>query len=430
MRFTPLSHAPVLAIALLALHAEAVSEPASVVFIHPDGAGVAHWGAARMFLKGPDGDLNWDRLPHIAIYRGHMSDSVTATSNGGATVHAYGVKTPADAFGSVGGTSAERPTAASSQKESIMHEALRRGLRTALINSGSIIEPGTAAFVASVTGRGESEEVAKQVVQSGVHLILSGGEEWMLPEGVQGKHGPGKRTDKLDLIAWAKKAGYAVVYDRDAVRALPPTTEKVLGVFAAGHTFHDMPAGQLRAMGLATFKESAPTIAEMTAKALELMGDRQFFMVVEEEGADNFGNCNNARGTLDALARADEAFGVVLDHIAKRPDTFLVTAADSEAGNMDVIGLPPGERGKLMAMLGRDPNAAPYDTYEPGTPILSAPDRAGKRHPFVISWGTRNDSSGGIVVRAAGSGAERVRGTYDNTDVYRAMREALFGENP
>ncbi|MEM6358335.1 MAG: alkaline phosphatase, partial [Pseudomonadota bacterium] len=74
-------------------------EVGNVVFFHPDGTGVNHWTAARMHIVGPDGQLNWDRLPGIGVYTGHMRDRLTATSHGGATTHAYGIKTVADSFG-------------------------------------------------------------------------------------------------------------------------------------------------------------------------------------------------------------------------------------------------------------------------------------------------------------------------------------------
>jgi alkaline phosphatase len=76
-----------------------------------------------------------------------MADSLSATSNGGATSHAYGIKVPSNAFGT-DGKSSTRPLAANGEQGSLMHEAMRRGVRTGLVNSGSVIEPGTACFVA------------------------------------------------------------------------------------------------------------------------------------------------------------------------------------------------------------------------------------------------------------------------------------------
>jgi hypothetical protein len=49
-------------------------------------------------------------------------------------------------------------------------------------------------------------------------------------------------------------------------------------------------------------------------------------------------------------------------------------------------------------------------------------------HPFVITWGTLSDASGGILVRAAGKNADVVKGSFDNTKIYSLMREVLFAE--
>lgn len=45
----------------------------NVIFFHPDGTGLNHWSAARLYFKGVDAKLNWDLLPYMAAYRGHMN---------------------------------------------------------------------------------------------------------------------------------------------------------------------------------------------------------------------------------------------------------------------------------------------------------------------------------------------------------------------
>jgi alkaline phosphatase len=52
------------------------------------------------------------------------------------------------------------------------------------------------------------------------------------------------------------------------------------------------------------------------------------------------------------------------------------------------------------------------------------------RLPFVITWAQYHDVSGGILMRATGLGAEQVRGTMDNTELYRVMYSVLFGPLP
>ncbi len=402
----------------------------SVIFIHPDGAGMAHWQALRFLLQGPDGELNWDRLPEIAVYRGHMSDNLTSTSNGGAVAHATGVRVHAKSFGFEAGSS-QQPMTAGGRRETLMQEALRRGVRCAIINSGDIMEPGTAAFVAATEKRKDHEKIALQVCESGASIIMSGGEALLLPKGATGRHGKGKREDGRDLIAEMRSKGYTVVFNREELAKVPANTQKLLGVFASAHTFNDKPDPVVIGAGLPLYVEGAPTLGEMTAKALELLAPSKFFMVIEEEGSDNFGNVNNARGVLEALKHADEAFGIATSFVAKHPDTLLITAADSEAGAMDVIGLPPGdEKIAAIAANGRDFNGSPYGLDLEGKPFVSAPDSKGVRHQFVVVWGTLNDTSGGILVRAIGKGSELVRGTVDNVGINRVMRKVLFPDRP
>jgi alkaline phosphatase len=416
----------------LAQQAPTAPPAGNVIFLHIDGFGVNHWGATRMVTAGPDGRLNWDRLPHAAIYAGHMQDGLTGTSHGGATIHAYGVRVQADSFGLNGAT---RIASASGFQGSIAQEAMSRGRWVGLINSGAAYEPGTAVFVASTERRNSLEEITRLVAESGVQVQLAGGERWYLPTGVQGRFGPGARTDGRNLIEELRGRGYTVVFTREELAALPATANRVWGIFAHEHTFHDLPEETQRERNLPHYVATAPSIAEMTQAALNILsrGPAGFLLVAEEEGTDNFGNNNNAPGTILAGQRSDEAIGVAQAFIRANPNTLMLTTADSDAGGMQVIG--PG-RGQNVIVEGRnlperDRNGSPLDgqTGTGSVAWLSAPDRAGVRHPFAISWSTLSDVSGGILVRGAGLNAEQISqaGTMDNVDVYRLMYRTLFG---
>lgn len=402
--------------------AASAQDTGNVIFFHPDGTGANHWLAARMHVAGPDGELNWDRLPGIGVYTGHMADQVTGTSHGGATVHAYGVKVQADSFG-LNGT--EDITAASGNMMSIAEEAIAAGRAVALIQTGHIAEPGTAAFVASVERRGDTHEIARQVIESGAAVIMAGGERFLLPQGTEGRHGAGQREDGLNLIARAEELGYTVVYTREELLALDPaTTDRVLGVFAHNHTFNDQEWIQNHIAGLPTYNPEAPTLAEMTQVALAIVSRDAdgFFAVIEEEGTDNIANSMNAAGTLEALARADAATGVMLDFVNGRTDTLLVMAADSDAGGMQVLSADAG-----MVEAATDGGGLLHGQEGPfGNAFLSAPDANGVQHPFAIGWVGYNDVAGGILVRTAGFNHELVEPLMDNTEVYTLMYRTLF----
>lgn len=411
-------------------------ETRNVIFFHPDGFGLSHWGSLRTLAAGTDGKINWDRLPHIAPYTGHMKDGITGTSHGGATVHAYGVKVLRDSFGLDG---ADEITALSGQRKSIMEEAIAAGFATALIQTGSVTEPGTAAFVASVEERGNHAEIARQLIESGVDIIMGGGERDLLPQGVTGRHGAGRRTDGLNLIERARQLGYTIVYTRDELMALPSDVTRVLGVFALSHTFNDRTEEALRADGLPLYVQTAPTIAEMSEKALELLSrnprsrDKGFFIVAEEEGTDNFPNNSNAPGSFEAGKRADAAFGVFADFVTDNPETLLITAADSNAGNMNIDDAEPGVNVGNVAINTNSEGIqieAPLDGIDgaASAPFVSAKGDDGLQRSFAVTWASPHDLSAGILARAKGLNAQRLSalGVVDNTDIYRIMYYTLF----
>jgi len=411
---------------LLALPALA-QETGNVIFLHPDGAGVNHWMAARIHQVGPDGELNWDRLPEIGVYTGHMKDQLTGTSHGGATVHAYGVKVAADSFGK---DATADLTAASGEAMSLAEEAMAAGKALALVQTGNIAEPGTAAFVASVDDRDDEVTIASQVIESGAQVILSGAERNLLPVGTMGRHGEGVREDGVNLIQRAEELGYTVVYTREELLALDAATvEKVLGVFALDHTFNDNPAERNAIDGLPNFVETAPTVAEMTDFALQVVSrdPEGFFAVVEEEATDNMANAMNAGGTLEALARADAAIGVALAFVEANADTLLLSTADSDAGGMQVLtGSAAPANGAVAATTGGG-GILKGQQGALGNVFASAPDKAGVVHPFGLAFVGSNDVAGGILLRGAGLNADRIQPLMDSTEVYGLMRETLIG---
>jgi alkaline phosphatase len=404
-------------------------EPTSVVFFHPDGMGANSWGVVRTATRGPDGRLNWDRFPHTAVYLGHMKDALAATSHGGATVHAYGVKVAADSYGMDG---TEPVTSRSGKALSILMEAKAAGRAVGIVNSGTITEPGTGVFVASVRERYDHDEIVRQILDAAPDVVFGGGERFFLPEGVAGRHGAGSRRDGADMIARARGMGYTVVYTRAELLGLPDTVTRVLGLFARYHTFNDRPEETLRERGLPLYATTAPTIGEMTAAALRILQRRRegFMLVAEEEGTDNFSNANNARGTIEAGRRADETIGVLLDYVDSHPRTLAILTSDSDAGGMQLLGTASADYVRPdTALPAVDANGAPLDGRD-GTgslPFVAPPDGEGRSWPFAVAWSTYHDGAGGILLRAAGYGADRVHGTMDNTDVYRVMYRALFG---
>jgi len=419
-------------IAVAPAAAECEREPTGngAVFFHPDGTSAGHWDAMRILYYGPDGTLNFERLPRLAPYRGNIKDGLTSSSNAGATIHATGTRAWVGSFGL--DEQGNEIRSANGSTNTIMEDAVACGLGTALVQTGSLVEPGTAVFVSEVDNRyRDREEIALEVVESGVDILLGAGEEWLLPEGVDGRFGTGLRSDGRNLIAEARERGYRVVYTRDEMQALDAGVDRVLGVFNVEDTFFDRSEEELGAEGLPNYLGSAPTIAEMTAFTLERIGDdpEGFLAVIEEEGSDNFCNHMNASGCLEALKRADDAYEVLLEFVDANPDTFVVTTSDSNAGGIQIRDMPSPDQ---PVPERAEPSGAALDGRDgTGTqPFISSPDRTGRRFPFAIAWASGRDIGSGVIARAAGLNAGELLPSSGvaNTDIYRMLYVTLFGE--
>ncbi len=520
------------------------SPSGSVIFFHPDGTGANHWSAARMYYKGPDGTLNWDLLPHMALYRGHMLNNLIGTSNGGATTHAFGYRV--DGPGSFGrngeGAGSLFINSLSGYNGSIMREAANTGIPVGLVNDGHIAEPGTGCFLAEVGNRSDWQEITRQMIQgrpgfrdTPPWVVMGGGEADTRPAGTRLMHrnhnqergqalnaDRSLRTDHLDLEAeWnAKGSGnlsnnpaglddWIVVKTRTAFETLktalaanPTYAPHVLGLFAYQDTFNDRNEEDLIARSKVTadpvnfvgpvqdpapptpgFRAKAsriilwgdlpgqpghnpPTFKEMVAVALTILDraaaqqndpdKRRFFLVAEQEANDNFGNNDNAIGMLHALHDTDEAIGVARDYLTRHPNTLILTAADSDAGGLQVTApyrsavVPePGEINTSSFRFGFNANPAAGAPNLPNIPdglegrgqnapapggarmFRAEPDRRGQAMEFAIAWAGTGDYAGAILGRAAGLNAGLLNtmfaSRFDNIDTYRMMFLTLFG---
>ena len=279
-------------------------ETGNVIFLHPDGTALNHWHAGRIYWEGPDGLSEYDQLPEMAVYRGHMADQLTGTSNGGATSHAFGVKVQGpDSYGRDRG----RPILAlSGYPGSLLREAGCYGHPIGIINDGDIAgEPGTGAFLAETDTRGEPNEQTRQLLEGrpgfengdcdprtgaienggrGDRLpdvILGGGERFFLPVGtplcrelspqppadalaltcaahtdaVSGA-GPA-RDDERNLLELAQSHGYVIMRTRAELEQVAARVAadlnyapRLLGLFAADDLFNDRPEEALINAGL------------------------------------------------------------------------------------------------------------------------------------------------------------------------------------
>ena len=233
-----------------------------------------------------------------------------------------------------------------------------------------------------------------------------------------------------------------------------------MGVFAAIHTFDDRTE---EALGLNTanpqplYVATAPTVAEMLEASLKVLkrDPDGFFVVVEEEGTDNFANNNNSAGTVEAIRRADAAIGVAQKYVdTQDPNTLVITAADSDAGGLQVYQFAPYTRATgnaitTPALLNSEAqvpfinvnptttnttrsfldgaNGSTASTEFPWKPFAAKDSIDGPMGNFGVSWVGTPDFPGSIVAKTYGLNADKLPSTLDNTEIYKLMYQTMFG---
>ncbi|CAA9586349.1 MAG: Alkaline phosphatase [uncultured Thermomicrobiales bacterium] len=396
----------------------------NVILLVGDGMGQAHRMAGQLLTVGRAGRLAMDRLPHAGLM-GTMPadpDHFVTDSAAAATALATGVKTDNGAI-AIDPEGRSVPT--------ILELAKRAGKATGLVTTCQITDATPAAFAAHVPHRSDQSEVARQYLEeTGVDVILGGGAAYWYPAGAETPF-PADPADPLqasrgtagNLVARARALGYAVATSAAELHAAAVprprltihddrTPTRLLGLFANQELFLQRTEGEGAAY------DPPVSLAEMTGTAIALLARNPdgFFLMVEESAIDRMAHRNNAPLTLKGVLELDRAVQVALGHAAADPETLVVVTADHECGGLAIAGSD-------------DP---PYP-YEPGGGLLET-TMAGEDGPFpivgeedgfVMGWATTGHTAASVPLTAAGPGAERLAGVYENTFLFAVMAEAL-----
>ncbi|HET6395196.1 MAG TPA: alkaline phosphatase [Blastococcus sp.] len=364
----------------------------NVILFVGDGMGVSHRTAAALATVGPDGELAMDGLRHSGLVSTAPADPGTVVTDSAAagTALATGVRT---SNGAVGVDPDGRPV------ETVVERAEAAGLATGLVTTGEITDATTAAFAAHVPDRGQQTEIARQFVEeTGVDVLLGGGEDFWYPPGDPGRIPGGTGlSDQGDLVRRAQELGYAYVSDRAGLAGA--RGDELLGLFDNRTMFVAAPEP-------AGTNDRRVSLAEMTQKAIDVLSrdDDGFLLVVEEEAVDGQAHANNAGETIEAVRLLDRAVAVGTRFAEGRDDTLVITTADHETGGMAVL-----------------------DTGTPPTAADGPFDVAGSDLRFAVGWTTGGHTGADVPLTAEGPGAGRLGGHHGNTFVHRVVVETLFG---
>lgn len=401
------------------------STPRNIILLIGDGMGPQQVGLlfdwAEASNNTPTAIETLMQSGEIGIVRTGASDSPLTDSASSATAIATGVRTYNGAIGV--GPDGER-------LETIIEKAGARGRKTGLVTTTSVTHATPASFAAHIDRRSKEAEIAQQLVASSVDVILGGGRSYFLSE-------------RHDLRPQIEAAGWRLVTDEAALNALVPGG-RVLGLFANGHLPYlidrDSPD-----------ETEAPTLAELTAKALQLLSDEDdaegFVLMIEGGRIDHGGHANDVASVLGEMREFDRTVDVVLSYQEQFPDTLVLVTADHETGGLcvtagrrglshqDFLDMASAEssaevlvpEGKLPGTLKPEPFGVGRVDFYPQSARPLTFGGISRSAGWNVSFGSQGHSTTPVYAIARGPGAHRFAGLLDHPAVGQRLIE-LLGE--
>lgn len=339
-----------------------------------DGVGATYWTAALFAADA----LAVQEFPVGGLVDTRASDSQVTDSAAGATAFAAGVRTFNGAIG-VGPDSAAVGT--------ILELARERGMATGLVATSAITHATPASFAAHVPSRDMEIEIARQLAEQPITVLLGGGRAYFEPW---------RRPDSLDLIGGFRERG-AYVETAEELEALRlDTVRAVVGLFAEGH-----PAGAVPRMIVRPNADPAlppdtviipartPTLPQMTGAALAVLnGDPEgFFLMVEGSQPDWRGHENAPLELLTAeVLDFDAAIQVGLDYQARHPETLIIVVADHETGGLALHGDQSGAFGAHYTTNIHTATMIPLFAAGPGAEAFGGIRRNDEIGRLLLDW--------------------------------------------
>ncbi len=434
--------------------------PKNIIIMFADGAASTQWDFGRYSstVLRQQSFATTDRI----FREGTVGLLVTGSDDSYVTDSAAAGSAMSTGFKVANGVVAVAPDGRPMQ--TLMEAAKAQGKRIGLVTTAMVYDATPAAFSIHARSRNDFQALVDQYLALEPDVLMGGGAEFFLPEGVS----RGKRKDRRDIITAFRARGYEVV--RNTAQLRSAAGPKLLGLFADEFMNFEIDRDPAK----------EPATAEMAAAALKVLSQGSpngFVLLVETENTDTAGHSNDAASLMRALWAFDDAVKVALEFQRSSPGTLVIVTGDHETGGFSPTELPKDPNAMSSAngiykgnaqlqMLARistsfiaaseklseNPSGALLDellaTHFRGFRldpdlrelILKQPPY-GRYYRYGVqnalgrmvarqtgfNWGTWGHTSEPALVGAMGPGAELFRGYQDNTEFGKHLQRLITG---
>ncbi|KAJ8914775.1 hypothetical protein NQ315_013278 [Exocentrus adspersus] len=349
-------------------NARKIKQAKNIIILIGDGMGISTITSARIYkgqqefgTSGEEHELVFDKFPNSALVKTYNVDMQVPDSAGTATALFSGVKTRYRAIGvdvNCNSSTFNKEVYEAAKIESIMTWAQEANKDTGIVTTTRITHATPAATYAHANYRywecdselppdvkSNVKDIARQLIEDApgrnFKVILGGGQQHL---GHTLEYTDVcTRNDGLNLTnTWIEdhsNSSYVFATNNGELNTVTDDTEYLLGIFSPDH----MPYELVRNKG----PTGAPSLTEMTRKALQILkkGQNGFVLMVEGGLIDQAHHKNYARLAMAEAAEFDKAVELAVNETG--PETLIIVTADhshsftmegySKRGN-DILG--------------------------------------------------------------------------------------------
>ncbi len=323
----------------------------NIIMMIGDGMGLSQISTG-MYSNGNYTSL--ERSDYVGLIKTHSADNLVTDSAAAGTAMSSGVKTNNKV---VGMDINFNPV------KSILQTCMENGYSTAVLVTSTIVHATPASYYSNVKSRYDYEEIASQLVNSGINFFVGGGEKYF-----------NDRYDARDLTNEMNDYFFANNFD-----SFKKSDSNKIGYL----TSYDDP--KEKHLGR---EPSLVDLVESTIQKLENL-NKPFFLLIEGSQIDWGGHDNDPDHMISEMIEFDDTINEVFNFSKNNRNTLVVITADHETGGASLTS------GNLS------------------------------KSEVNINYVSEDHTATMVPVFSLGPYSENFKGVYDNTEIFNKLFEIV-----
>lgn len=199
----------------------------------------------------------------------------------------------------------------------------KAGKKAGCVTTVTITHATPAGFCVNSDSRNAENEIAEMYADLGLDVMMGGGDEFF---------NASKRADKKDVYKIYEEKGYQVLKGKSDLENIQKG-KKTLGVFASGALPYTIDRNNIPEL------QHSPTLAEMSAAAIDQMKDHDngFVLMIEGGKVDWAAHANDIAALIHDQLAFDEAVKTAIDFAEKDKETLVIITTDHGNANPGLI---------------------------------------------------------------------------------------------